>query len=56
MRLTENYFQMSNKFLEDLCKIRIPGEAMQVLLFIMRKTWGWEKEEDAIALSQIVEA
>ena len=38
--------------MEALGRIRIPGEARQVFDVIIRKTWGWHKKEDAIALSQ----
>lgn len=41
--------------MDALCRIRIPGEEMQVLNAILRKTYGWQKCEDAIALSQFVE-
>jgi uncharacterized phage protein (TIGR02220 family) len=34
---------------------RIPGEARQVLDFIIRKTYGWHKKEDTISLSQFSE-
>lgn len=41
--------------MDALCRIRIPGEEMQVLNVILRKTYGWNKCEDAISLSQFVE-
>ena len=41
--------------MDALCRIRIPGEEMQVLNVILRKTYGWNKTEDAISLSQFVE-
>lgn len=47
-----NYSRLSNEILEALCRIRIPGEARQVFDFILRKTWGWNKREDRISLSQ----
>lgn len=34
--------------------IRIPGEANQVLSCIIEKTYGWQKKEDRIALTQFV--
>ena len=53
---TENgYFKIANEIWDALCKIRIPGEARQVLDAIIRKTYGWDKEEDKISLSQISE-
>jgi phage replication O-like protein O len=41
--------------MDALCRIRIPGEERQVLDCIFRKTYGWNKCEDAISLSQFVE-
>lgn len=49
----ENGFtRISNELLEALARIRIPGEARQVLDVILRKTYGFGKKEDAISLSQ----
>lgn len=39
-----------------MIRIRIPGEARQVLDFIIRKTYGFNKKADAISLSQFVGA
>lgn len=47
---------IANEIMDALARIRIPGEAMQVLLAILRKTYGWHKKDDAISLSQFVEA
>ena len=50
---TENGFtQIANELLEALAKIRIPGEARQVLDVIFRKTYGFKKTSDRISLSQ----
>jgi phage replication O-like protein O len=43
---------IANDILDSLCRARIPGEARQVLDFIIRKTYGWNKKWDAISLSQ----
>lgn len=51
----EGYVKIANELFDAMARIRIPGEAMQVLLVIMRKTYGWNKKEDFISLSQIVE-
>lgn len=50
---TENGFtRISNEIMEALCHIRISGEARQILDTIIRKTYGWNKKEDIISLSQ----
>jgi phage replication O-like protein O len=47
--------RIANEIMEALGHIRIPGEAMQVLLVILRQTYGWNRKTDAISLSQFVE-
>lgn len=49
------YTPIANEIMEALCKTRIPGEARQILDVILRKTYGWNKKEDLISLSQFVE-
>lgn len=51
----DGYTAIANEIMDALCRIRIPGEEMQVLNAILRKTYGWKKCEDTIALSQFVE-
>ena len=48
------YTAIANEILEALSAYRIPGECRQVLDCIFRKTYGYQKKEDAIANSQIV--
>jgi|ERR1035437_4006583 phage replication O-like protein O len=38
--------------LEMLAKTRLNGQEFRALLFLFRKTYGWNKKEDAISLSQ----
>jgi len=53
---TENgYVKIASEILDALAKIRIPGEARQVLDFIIRKTYGYHKKADRISTSQMVE-
>jgi len=47
--------KIENGLLEALARTRIPGESRQVLDFIMRKTFGWNKQSDQLSLSQFVE-
>ena len=48
----DQYTKFSNELLEALARIRIPGEARQMLDVIFRKTYGFQKKEDQISLSQ----
>lgn len=53
-QLENGFVRLANEIYEALAKYRIPGEARQVLDFIIRKTYGWNKSEDVIPLSQFV--
>ena len=48
------HIRIATEIWEELCKIRIPGEARQCLDFILRKTYGFNKKEDRIPISQFV--
>jgi len=52
----DGYTKIANELLEALCRFRISGESMQVFLTILRKTYGFGKKSDMIALSQFAEA
>ncbi len=51
-QVENGYTKIANELLEAQARIRIPGEARQVLDVILRKTYGYGKKEDAISLSQ----
>lgn len=51
----DGYTSIANDLLDQLCRIRIPGEARQVLDVIFRQTYGWNKKVDTISLSQFSE-
>lgn len=54
---TENgYLKIANELFDALCHTRIPGEARLIWDTIIRKTYGYGKKEDAIALSQFCSA
>jgi phage replication O-like protein O len=46
------HIDIANEIIEALAGIRISGEEMQCLWVIFRKTYGWKKKFDWIALSQ----
>lgn len=54
-QLENGYTRIANEIMDELCRFRMAGEARQVLDFIIRKTWGFNKKEDKISNSQIVE-
>ena len=49
-----HHVRISTELFEELCKIRINGEARQVFDFIIRKTYGFHKPKDAISISQFM--
>lgn len=50
------YTPIANELFDALAAFRMPGELRQVFDAILRKTYGFNKKEDAIANSQIAEA
>lgn len=55
-QLEDGYLKIANEIWDQLVRYRIPGEQMQCLLFIIRKTYGYNKKWDAISGSQFVKA
>jgi phage replication O-like protein O len=51
-QLEDGYLRIANEIIDALCRYRLPGEEMQCLLVVLRKTYGYGKKEDAISLSQ----
>jgi phage replication O-like protein O len=48
------YTAIANELMEAFARVRIKGEARQIIDVIMRKTYGFKKKEDDIALAQFV--
>jgi phage replication O-like protein O len=55
-QVENGHVKIANELIDAIVRYRLPGEQMQVFLFIMRKTYGWNKKADAISLSQFCEA
>ena len=55
-QLEDGHTQIANEILEHLMKMYLPPNQWQVLLCIIRKTYGFHKKVDWIANSQIIEA
>ncbi len=53
-KLANGYTRIANEIMDEFAKIRIPGRARQILDFILRKTYGWNKKTDKITLTQFV--
>ena len=54
-QLENGYLRIATEIMDALIGIRINGEARQVLDFILRKTYGFQKKVDTISLSQFYE-
>lgn len=46
------YTRIVNEVLEQLVKVSLLGSEYQIVLFVIRKTWGFNKKDDIISLSQ----
>jgi phage replication O-like protein O len=55
-QIEDGYTKIANELMDAFCTFRIPGEIRQVLDCILRKTYGWNKKDDWISNSQIIEA
>ena len=53
-QLENGYIRIANEIVDALMKINISCYQMRVLLCIFRKTYGYNKKEDWISVSQIV--
>nr|MBC8360911.1 replication protein [Candidatus Desulfatibia profunda] len=55
-QLENGYTKIANEIMDALIAYRLPGEQRQVLDFILRKTYGYNKIWDSISNSQFVKA
>ncbi len=51
-QIEDGHIDIANLIAEQFCRYRISGEEWLVLWAILRKTYGWKKKQDRIALSQ----
>jgi phage replication O-like protein O len=54
-QLENGYTQIAHEILEAFAKINLSPYESRLAWFVIRKTYGWHKKTDWIALSQIVE-
>lgn len=53
-QLENGYTKIADELLEAISKWHLSSYECRVLLFLIRKTYGWNKKEDWISLSQFV--
>ena len=51
-QMEDGFTPIPNEILEALCKVNLSPYESRVLWFLLRKTYGWKKKSDRIALSQ----
>ena len=52
----QGYTPIANEILDRIACVPLSGGELRVVMFIIRKTYGFQKKRDRIALSQFVEA
>lgn len=52
----DGYTAIANEIMDALMKCCPGGSEGQVLMCVIRKTYGWQKKQDAISISQLSEA
>ncbi len=55
-QLQDGYTQIPNELLDILARIKLSPNQWRVLIYLIRKTYGYHKEADYISNSQIVRA
>jgi len=51
-QLENGYTRIANELLEATAKFPFNGAQLRMILFLWRKTYGFQKKEDKISLSQ----
>ena len=46
------YIAIATEIMEQLIQLSLSGSEWQVLLAVLRQTWGWQKKQDWISLTQ----
>ena len=47
------HVDIANEIIEQLARVNLSSYEWRVLMIVLRKTWGWNKKLDRIAVSQI---
>ena len=53
--MEQNFTRIPNEYLDNLTKENIPQHCWRCLIFILRKTWGWNRKSAEIRNKEIVE-
>lgn len=55
-QVEDGYTRINNETMEALCRTALAPSEWSVVLFVLRRTWGWHKKQDKISLTQFEEA
>lgn len=55
-QIENGHTKIANEILEQLVKVSLLGSEWSIVLFVIRKTYGWNKKEDQISLTQFEQA
>jgi len=53
-QLENGYTKIANELYDEICRWKFSAYEFRILIFIIRKTYGWNKKEDWISLSQFM--
>ena len=51
-QLENGYTRIANELMEAIAKFPFSGSQLRMIIFLLRKTYGFQKKMDAISLSQ----
>jgi phage replication O-like protein O len=54
-QIENGHVKIANELVEQLAKLNLPAYEWRVLWAVLRKTYGWRKKSDYVAVSQIAE-
>ena len=54
-QLENGYTKISNEIFDAMVRWKFSSYEYRILIFLIRKTYGWNKKKDWISLSQFVE-
>lgn len=54
-QIENGYLKIANELVEQFCKYRLSGEEWLILWTVIKKTYGYNKKQDAISLSQFTQ-
>ena len=52
-QLEDGYTSIANEYLDALVRANLTGAQYQIMLLVIRQTWGWNKKRDILSYGQI---